>query len=561
MKVKSRVKGAVVVVALVGCVLLVSAAKDSTFRLGQSVEVLVNMMRNINLFYVDDVESDKIMKAAAEGMTKILDPYSVYLSPESMEDFDVMTTGKYGGLGSMIRQRGEWVEFSLPYEGSPADRAGIRPGDKILKIDGKDAKGMTSEQVSSKLKGDPGTTLTLELGKFPTGEPQKVKITREIISIPGVRYHGMVAEGVGYIDHNEFTVGCSNDLLRAYEELRAEGMTSLIIDYRSNGGGVLQEAVKTLALFLPAGSEVVSTRSSKSHVENKSYKTESKPIAPDIPLVVLTSNSSASAAEIVAGALQDHDRAVVVGQRTYGKGLVQSTFQLGYGAYAKLTTSKYYLPSGRCIQAIDYAAHNDDGSYNTIPDSLISEFKTRNGRKVYDGGGIMPDRKLEPEYVSSFAAVVYAQGFVDDFLNHFCALHYDRLEGNVTPEGYHFTEADYEEFIEWMSDKEVLWESYANTLWKEFKKAAEKQRWKENMDEQIALIEKNLNNNSEDNLRLYEREMREIIENEIVRRYCYTAGGIVHYLKDDNELKEAIAILSNPEEYARILAEQDTAKQ
>lgn len=550
----------VVALCLGLCVLLGAAAKDNTFRLGQSVEVMVNMMRNINLFYVDDVDSEKLMSAAAEGMTKVLDPYSTYLPRESMEDFDVMTTGKYGGLGSLIRQRGEWVEFSLPYEGSPADRAGIRPGDIILKIDGKDAQGMTSDQVSSRLKGDPGTTITLEVGKFPTREPQRLKITREIIAIPGISYYGMVADSVGYISHEDFTEGCSNDLLKAYRELEAQGMTSLILDYRGNGGGILQEALKIASLFLPTGSEVVSTRSSKPHADTRTYKTESAPIAPDIPLVILANENSASAAEIMAGALQDHDRAVVVGQRTFGKGLIQSTFQLGYGAYAKLTTAKYHLPSGRCIQAIDYGDHNKDGSYKTIPDSLISEFRTRNGRRVYDGGGVMPDVRLEPEYVSTFALMVYAQGFVDDFLAQYCAANYDQLEGNIIPGEYHFSDEAYDEFVAFMKDKEVAWDSYANMLWKEFKKAAEKERWRESMDEQMAQIEQNLNNDNEDNLRLYQQEIQEIIENEMVRRYCYTAGGIAHNIADDPELAKAIELLRDPQLYRTILTSQDTEK-
>lgn len=557
---KKVIKHIVVGVALAGCLLLGSAAKDNTYNLGRNIDILVNMLRSINLFYVDDVESDKILGAAAEGMSRILDPYSVYIPAEQMNDFEVMTTGKYGGVGSLIRLRGDYVEFSAPYKDSPADRAGIRPGDRIVEIEGESAKGYTTEQVSSKLKGNPGSSVKLTVEKFPTGERVEMKIQRERIAIPGVPYYGMVADSVGYINHRDFTEGCSADLLKAYTALNAQGMKGLVLDYRGNSGGILQEAVKVLSLFLPVGSEVVSTRSSKESADNNTFRTENPPVTLDLPIVVLVDDSSASAAEIVAGALQDHDRAVLVGQRTYGKGLVQSTIPLGFNAYMKLTTSKYHLPSGRCIQAKDYSAHNQDGSVSTVPDSLISEFHTRAGRKVYDGGGVMPDVKLEPEYVSSFAVMVYMQGLVDDFLTEYCARHYDELEGNIIPTQYHFSDEAYEEFVEFMGDKTVAWESYASRLWKEFKKAAEKERWEGDMSEQMAQIEANITNDTHDNLLLYKKELQKIIENQIVARYCYNEGSTAHSLPSDQELKSAIELLQDGERYNTIRTTQDTAR-
>lgn len=546
--------------AVVACVLLGAAASSNTHNLGKTVDVLVNMLRTINLFYVDDVAPEKIMNAAADGMTKILDPYTDYIPAEEMDDFATMTTGKYGGVGSLIRPAGDYVEFTSPYKGSPADRAGIRPGDKIVEIDGKSAKGLTTSQVSDRLRGDAGTSVRVTIEKFPSRERQTLKIERERIAIPGVPYYGMVGDSVGYISHSEFTEGSSSDLLRAYESLKAQGMRSLVLDYRGNGGGILQEAVSILSFFLPEGSEVVSTRSSNNPSSDRTFNTQNSPVDLDIPIVVLTSSSSASAAEIVAGALQDYDRAVLVGQRTYGKGLVQSSYPLGYDAMLKITTSKYYLPSGRCIQAIDYAAHNEDGSVAQVPDSLVSEFKTRAGRKVYDGGGVMPDVKMEPEYVSTFAVVTYAQGFVDDFIADYCTRHYEELEGKVVPTEYRFTDEAYGEFVEFMKDKEVAWESMASRLWKEFKKAAEKERWEESMAEQMAHIESNITNSTEDNLWLYKQELQTIIEDHIVTRYCYNEGGAEHSLPSDKELARAIEILSDSAEYQRILAEQDTAR-
>ncbi len=542
----------------VATLLLTSAAGDSTYKLGKSVEVLVNLLRSINLFYVDDVEPDKIMDAAAQGMTRILDPYTTYLAPESMDDFERMTTGKYGGVGSLIRQRGEWVEFTAPYKGSPADLAGIRPGDCIVAIEGKSAKGMTTQEVSSLLKGDPGSNVKLTIRKFPTDEEVKLKIRRERIAIPGVPYHGMVADSVGYITHTDFTEGCSADLLAAYKELDSLGMKGLILDYRSNSGGILQEAVKILSIFLPQGTEVVSTRSPKSPKNNRTYTTENAPQSLDLPIVVLTNSGTASAAEIVAGALQDTDRAVLVGQRTFGKGLVQSTLPLGHNAFAKITTAKYYLPSGRCVQAIDYAHRNDDGSVAFVPDSLISEFKTAGGRRVYDGGGVMPDVALEPQYVSTFAYVVYGMGHVDDFVNDYCKRHYGEL--SVVPGEYRFGEKDYEEFVAFMADKEVAWESEAQRHWKKFKEAADKERWNEDMVDQMAAIEKNISNDTEDNLRLYQKELTSIIEDNIVSRYCYNEGGIQHSLGEDSELRSAIELLQDKARYNTIVTSQDTAR-
>lgn len=556
---KRAMKYMVVALGVMGCLLLGSAAKNNVYNLGKNVEILVNMMRSINLFYVDDVDSDKIMSAAAEGMSSILDPYSVYISAEEMKNFEVMTTGKYGGVGSIVRQRGDYVEFSSPYKNSPAYRAGIRPGDIILEIDEVDAKGMTTEEASKRLKGDPGSTIKLTVGKFPTDRPQKVRITRERIAIPSIPYYGMLNETVGYINHEEFTEGCAAELLKAYKELENKGMKALILDYRSNTGGILQEAVEILSYFLPGGSEVVSTRSTKNHNETRKYVTENPPIAPTIPIVVLVSNKTASAAEIVAGALQDHDRAVVVGSRTFGKGLIQGTFPLGYDAFAKITTAKYHLPSGRCIQAIDYGAHTKDG-VTTIPDSLINEFQTKAGRKVYDGCGVMPDVRIEPEYISTFSVVVYAQGYVDDFVTDYCRTHYNELQSSVVPNKYHFSDEAYGEFVKWMEGKEVAWDNLANRYWKEFEKEAAKEPWGESVQEQMEVINKVLAKDTEEYLWMYKEDVKDIIEQNLINRYCFEEGAVAHSLPEDKEVAKAIELLGDKEQMNHILTSQDTER-
>ena len=375
--------------AAVGAAGLLTFAARNDFGLGRNMEIAVNMMRELSLNYVDPVDPDRLMEGAAAGMVSDLDPYTEYIPEEGMQDFELLTTGKYDGIGALIRQKDDYVRIAQPYQGSPADKAGLKIGDKILSIDGKDAKGFTTEQVSSRLKGEPGSKVKVTVEHLD-GSTETVTLQRERISIPGVPYTGWVADGIGYIRHSDFTEGCYEDMRAAVEKLRTGGeLKGLILDYRSNGGGIMQEAIKILGMFVPKGTEVVSTKG-RTEDSRQVYRTSSEPILPDLPLAVLINGNSASASEIVTGALQDLDRAVVIGQRSYGKGLVQTPRPLGYNAMLKLTTAKYYIPSGRCIQAIDYS-HSQEGTVRSVPDSLISEYTTRAGRKVYDGGGIMPD--------------------------------------------------------------------------------------------------------------------------------------------------------------------------
>lgn len=315
-----------------------------------------------------------MLRDAAAGMTSNLDPYTVLIPEDEMEEFEILTTGKYGGIGALVRQSGDWIAIAQPYEGFPADKAGLVIGDKLLEVDGRSIRGLDVSEVSSMLKGSPGTALRLKVEKLLTGEQADVTLRRERIKISGIPYYGMIADGVGYILHDDFTEECSLDMRRALVELKKQGATSLIIDLRGNGGGILQEAVKILSLLVPKGTEVVSMKGRIGELD-ETFTTQTDPIDTRMPVVVLVNSQSASAAEIVSGALQDLDRAVLLGQRTFGKGLVQSTRPLGYNAFLKVTTAKYYIPSGRCIQALDYAHRNDDGSVGTVPDSLIREFR------------------------------------------------------------------------------------------------------------------------------------------------------------------------------------------
>lgn len=546
-----RIGAAVALFAAAGT--LIFAAKND-FGLGRNMEITVNMMRELMLNYVDPIDPDKLMEGAAAGMVSDLDPYTEYIPEEGMQDFELMTTGKYGGIGSLIRQKEDYVRIAQPYEGSPADRGGLKIGDKILAIDGKDAKGFTTQQVSDRLKGEPGSKVRVTVEHLD-GSEETVSLRRERIAIPGVPYAGWITDSIAYIRHSDFTEGCYEDMRAAVERLRAEGrMKGLVLDYRSNGGGIMQEAIKILGMFVPKGTEVLSTKG-RTESSKQVFRTQSEPVLPDVPLVVLINENSASAAEIVAGSLQDLDRAVLIGQRSFGKGLVQSPRPLGYNAMLKLTTAKYYIPSGRCIQAIDYS-HSQEGSVRAIPDSLISEFTTRAGRKVYDGGGIMPDIRTEPEYISRFALTLYTLGFIEDFGDEYTR----RNPGQeIDIRTFSISDRDYADFAEFMKDKKVPYESDTRRALKSLKKAAEDDRFAE-LKEAFEKMEVELKDDTQTNLETYREQVIEAINNDIILRHGYQAGVIEHSLASDAEVSRAVEILKNPGEYTRITTEQDTQK-
>ena len=529
-------------------------ASHNDFGLGRNMEITVNMMRELSLGYVDPIDPDRLMEGAAAGMVSDLDPYTEYISEEGMSDFELLTTGKYGGVGALIRKKGDWVVIAQPYQDTPSDRAGLRIGDRILEIDGRDARGFTTEEVSSRLKGEPGSRVKVTVLHLDSTR-QTVTLRRERIAIPGVPYAGWAADGIGYIRHSDFTEGCYEEMRAAIERLRTERpLKGLVLDYRSNGGGIMQEAVKILGMFVPKGTEVVSTKG-RSEDSKQVFRTDTEPILADLPLTVLINGNSASAAEIVAGALQDLDRAVLIGQRSFGKGLVQSPRPLGYNAMLKLTTAKYYIPSGRCIQAIDYS-HSQEGSVRAVPDSLISEFTTRAGRKVYDGGGVMPDIATDPEYISRFALTLYALGFIEDFGDEYTRRNPGR---QIDIRTFSITDKDYADFAEFMQDKKVPYESDTRRALKALKKAAEDDRFAD-LKNKFEQVEAELKDDTQTNLETYRTQVVETINNDIVMRHGYQAGVIEHSLSGDKEVKKAVEVLGDPAEYARITREQDTKR-
>lgn len=542
----------VVVIAALG--LFTYAGRDD-FGLGRNMELVVNMMRELSTHYVDRLDPDKMMRNAADGMVADLDPYTTYLSEEDMKEFELATTGKYGGIGALIRKRGDYVVIAEPYKNSPADRAGLKIGDKIVAIGKEDARGFTTEQVSSRLKGDPNTNVKITIENLIDGKRRTLNIKRERIAIPGIAYAGMLNDSIGYIRHADFTDGCYDDMRVSIEKLNGDGrLKGLVLDYRNNGGGILQEAVKIVSLFTPKGTEVVSTKG-RVESENKVFRTDLDPLLPEVPLVVLVNGNTASSSEIVAGALQDMDRAVIVGQKSFGKGLVQSSLPIGYDAYVKMTTAKYYIPSGRCIQNIDYSDH--DSEAREVADSLIREFKTRNGRKVYDGGGIMPDVPLDAEYISRFALTLYAMGIIDEFGDEYMKRHHAEP---IDIRNFSISDEEYERFVEFVKGRDVAYTSETRRVLGQLKKALEADRFEESLSTHIADLEAELKDDTESNLRTYRDEIVETLNGNIVLRYGYSEGAIAYSLPEDKEVAAAVNLLANTKEYDEILSSRDTRR-
>ena len=550
-----RVGALLLLVALM--VVGIRATKDD-MGLGRNMEIMVNMMRELNLQYVDQVSADKLMSDGAMGMVRNLDPYTQYMSEEEMSDFEVMATGKYGGIGSTIRMKRDssGVVIAQPYKGSPSDLAGLKIGDKFVRIDDEDVTKCTTAEISSKLKGTPGTKVKLAIRRLMTGEIEEMEITRARIAIPGVPYAGFIDGGIAYIRHADFSDGCYDDMRAMVERLRQEkSIEGVVLDYRDNGGGSVSEAVKILSMFVPKGEKVL-TMKGRTERSAREYLTESVPVLGDVPVVALISPSSASASEIVCGAMQDMDRAVLMGQRSYGKGLVQTVVPLGYNAYLKLTTAKYYIPSGRCVQRITYR-HDENLKDENLPDSLINEFSTRNGRKVYDGKGLMPDVKIEPEYISTFAVLLYNLGFIEDFLDEWMRKHPDMTIDNKT---FSISDADYEEFVKFMEDKEVPYQSQTRDALERLKKTSKEERYDEAFAEDLRQIESKLKDQKMDNLRTYRAEIADLITSDIVLRHNYFEGVVEYNLRSDSTVMKAVELLRDKEQYAKILKEQDTQR-
>ncbi len=522
--------------------------RDKEFEIVKSLDIFYSLFNELNRFYVDDTNPDKLIKSAIEGMLNSLDPYTTYIPEEEMADFNFMTTGEYGGIGALIRKAGNYAMVSEPYLDFPAQQAGLRAGDTIVTIDGVSTRGKEIGSVSEMLKGTPNTPLKLQIKRI--GAPGMIEktLTRKKITIPNVPYYGMVSDKVGYIKLTNFTKDAGLETANALKALKAQGATSVILDLRSNPGGLLIEAVNVANVFVGKGKEIVSTRGKVKQWDNE-YETPSTPVDTSMPVVLLVNRGSASASEIVAGSLQDLDRAVIVGQRTFGKGLVQTTRPLSYNAQLKVTTAKYYIPSGRCIQALDYTHRNADGSVGIVPDSLIREFSTHNGRKVYDGGGISPDVAVEQERIGNIAISLYTKNLFFDYATMYYLSHPNITNINALK----ITDEEYAKFLDYLKDKDYDYTTESDDQLKELIKTARQEKYYDLASTEFEALKVKLAHDKEKDLRTFSSEIRLLLYEEIASRYLYQKGRIQASLDDDQELKKAVEVLHRPQEYITLL--------
>lgn len=493
------------------------ALQDKEFEILKNLDIYYSLFRELNLFYVDETDPEKLISKSIDGMLVSLDPYTQYIPESKAEEFRFQTTGEYGGIGALIRKTSDYVQIAEPYENSPAVRAGLKAGDLLLEIDGRNVKNQQINDISDLLKGSPGTEILLTVKRPCSNKLFQKKIIREQIVIPNVPYFGLLTNNIGYIRLSNFTPNASNEVKDAFEYLKIrKGATSLILDIRGNPGGLLIEAVNICGLFVEKGQEIVSTKGKVKQFDNI-YLTTNNPIDKNIPIIVLVNRASASASEIVAGSLQDLDRAVLIGQRTFGKGLVQTTRQLSYNAQLKVTTAKYYIPSGRCIQALDYTHRNEDGSVGFIPDSLITEFKTKNGRKVYNGGGIQPDIKVEPEVISNISYSLYSKNLLFDYATEYASKH----DSIVNPRNFILTDKEYESFIEFLKNKPFDYETESETKLDDLILSAKKEKYYNHSINEFSALKSKLSHNKDKDLQTFKEEIKDLLSEEIVSRYFY----------------------------------------
>ena len=532
---------------------LFANSNDRYFELSKNLEIFNSLYKSLNLHYVDTIPLGKMVKAGIDGMLKNIDPYTVYIPQEKDEDFTLMTTGEYAGVGAIIAQRDSAIYINEVYVDMPAYNAGLRPGDKIASVDKTIIKKHTTSQVSEMLRGIPGTEVKVGILHPNETKVKYYNITRKQIYINPITYYNVVADSIGYINLSSFTDNCSTELKKAYLELKDKGIKSLIIDLRSNPGGLLREAINISNFFLPKGEVIVSTKG-KEESENTKYKAHNNPIDTEIPLVIMVDDNSASASEIVAGAMQDLDRAVIVGSRTYGKGLVQGTFPVAYDGKLKVTTAKYYTPSGRCIQAINYTQKEGEKS-DIIPDSLTTEFKTRAGRIVRDGRGIMPDVEYKYKHEKDSMALallcveLIKKNITFDYATKF------KLENETIPSVEDFTITDeiYNDFKKFVLEKDFKYKNSSQEGLKKLIEIIKKENFYESSKEILDSLETKLQHNTEEELDKYRTEVSQMLSAEIVKRYYFSKGEAQEVLKTDEELKLCIEILNDPKRYNEIL--------
>ncbi len=526
---------------------------DNYFELSKNLELYASVFREINTYYVDDIDAGKLNKKAIDEMLRTLDPYTNFISEAEAEDFRFQMTGQYGGVGSQIAPKDDYVVITDPYEGYPAQKADLRAGDLLINVEGKDIKGKTTSDVSKLLKGQPGSTVKVIIRR--NGKEIAKTLVREEIKVKNVPYSGLINAETGYIKLGGFTNDAGKEVRDALVELKKKNIKQVILDVRGNPGGLLNEAVNVVNVFTAQGIEVVTTKGKVSEWD-KSYKTAFGATDNSIPLIVLTSRGSASASEIVSGTIQDLDRGIVVGQRTFGKGLVQSTRPLNYNTQIKITTAKYYTPSGRCIQALDYSHRNEDGSVGSIADSLKREFKTKNGRKVFDGGGVEPDIKVEMKVYSQIAQSLLSKQIIFDFATQYR----EQYESIGTAKDFTLSATDFESFKAFIANKEYEYSTQTEKELEEFKKKAEQEKYFDAIKSTYESLKLQLKHDKQADIDKNKEEIISLIEEEIVRRYYYQKGRIEAGFAHDSDVQEALKIFADPVKYTQILQDHNHKK-
>lgn len=536
------------VVIFISSLVLISSDKED-FEIVKNLDIFYTLFREVNMYYVDETKPGELIKTAIDGMLQSLDPYTMFFPESKIEDFKIMTTGQYGGVGASIRKDNEYAVITELFDNSPSTKAGLKVGDVLIESDGKSLKGKTTSEISDLLKGAPKSKVKILVRRPGNPNLLEKEIEREQINIKSVPYYGMLNNEIGYINLTEFTENSSKEVKEAFTDLKESKKAKyIILDLRNNPGGLLVQAVNIANLFVKRDEIIVSTKG-KVAKWNKVFKSTSNPYDADIPLVVLVNRGSASASEIVSGAFQDLDRGVIIGQRTFGKGLVQTPLSLCYNTKVKITTAKYYIPSGRCIQALDYTHRNEDGSVGKVPDSLITEFKTKNGRKVYDGGGVLPDIITEQEHLSNIAKSLFIKNLIFDYATQYCIAH----DSIAAPDKFKIDDKDYQKFIDFLADKNFDYNTDSEDDLKSLIDETKKEKYYEQAKAELEALKIKLAHDKDKDLKIFKDEIKSLITEEIVSRYYYRKGRLISILNSDKDISKAIEILNNKELYNSIL--------
>ncbi len=522
---------------------------ENNFEISKNLDIFATLLKELDKNYADQINPGELTETAIDAMLETLDPYTVYIPESNAEDYKLLTTGQYGGIGALIHKSGDYVVISEPYEGFPAQKVGLKAGDKILEIGGKSMKDKNSDEVSEILKGQPGVELQIKVVRIGVDDPFVVNVLREEIKIPNIPYFGVLKGDVGYIKLVNFTQNAGAEVKKAFLELKANHeLKGVILDLRGNGGGLLNEAVNICNVFVDEKQLIVSTKGKLSS-KSQDHLTRTPAVDNEIPLAVLIDRGSASASEIVAGAIQDLDRGVIVGQRSYGKGLVQNVIPLSYNSQVKITVAKYYIPSGRCIQSIDYFHKDENGNSGKVPDSLIAEFKTRNGRVVYDGGGIEPDVTMQPMKLSKIAQTLVTKYLLFDYANLYASKH-----SSIPPaEEFEITDDIYSDLMAFLKDKNYDYQTSTEESLEKLKASAKKDNNFDVIEQEYEELKAKVLHNKSEDLVTYKDEIKLLLKDEIVARYYYQTGRIVASLNDDPEIAKAIEVLNGNEMYLAIL--------